>query len=141
MPRYSKAIAMEAPVYVAYANSAAAGAQVDGYMFISDGYYEVDEVHANHDVNGGAGAAVDVKKVPSGTTIGSGSSVLASTFDFSTGADTKQSKTSANGGLTTTQANRRLSPGDALAADFSGTLTGLLGVAITVRLKRTRPID
>lgn len=126
-----------APVVVSYANGAAAGAQIDGYMFVSDGYYEVLEVRCNHQANGGSGAEVDVNIVPSGTAIGSGTSCLDAAFDLSTGAATQQVKSISRGTLAA-RASRLLDPGEALAADFGGTLTSLAGVAITVVLKRIR---
>lgn len=129
-------LALKAPVYVTHGNTAAAGAQTDGYIFVSDGYYEVEEVCCNYDVAGGSGAQVDVMKVPSGTTIASGTSTLASAFVLTGAADASMVRSS--GTLTATAANRLLSPGDSLGLDYSGTLTGLLGVAVTVRLRRVR---
>lgn len=137
MGYYNKA-ALDAPVYVSAHNSAAAGAQVDGYFFVSDGYYEVEYAGCTHDVAGGSGAQVDVKKCATGTTVASGVSVLASVFDLTATADTSQRRALITGTMTATVANRQLIPGDSLALDFAGTLTGLLGVGVTVRLRRTR---
>jgi hypothetical protein len=137
MGYYNRA-ALDAPVYLTAKDSAAAGAQVDGYFFTSDGYYEVDYAGCTYDVAGGASAAVQLRKCASGTTIASGTALLTTAFDLTAAADTPQRKSVAAGTMTTTVADRQLIPGDSLALDFSGTLTGLLGVGVTVRLRRTR---
>jgi hypothetical protein len=119
-----------------HSDSAAAGAQVDTYIGTVDNYYEVVEVRLNHRVNGGANAAVDIKKAPSGTAISAGVSVMATAFDLTTGAATPQRRV--NTTLSATRANRLLAPGDSLGLDYSGTLTGLLGVGVQVLLRPLR---
>ncbi len=130
--------ALDAPVYVGGPLPAAAGLQLSQYVFTSDGYYEIEAVTVNHDVNGGASAAIDVVKCATGTTIASGVSVLGATFVLASGADTSQTKSRNAGALTTTTSRLSLIPGDSLAVVYAGTLTGLLGVACTIRLRRTR---
>jgi hypothetical protein len=137
MGYYSKS-SLDAPVYVGGPLPAAAGLQLSQYLFVSDGYYEVEAVTVNHDVNGGSGATIDVVKCATGTTPGSGVSTLAAAFALNTGADTSQTKTRNAGGLHATLSRLSLIPGDSLAAVYAGTLTGLLGVSCTVRLRRTR---
>jgi hypothetical protein len=135
---YYQRAALDAPVYVGGPLPAAAGAQLAQYIFTSDGYYEIEAVTVNHDVNGGAGATIDLVKCATGTTPASGVSTLGSTFALSAGADTSQTKTRNAGQLSSTLSRLSLIPGDSLAVVYAGTLTGLLGVACTVRLRRTR---
>ena len=120
-----------------HSDSAAAGAQVDTYLFVADAHYEVREVRANFRVLG-TSATLDIKKCPSGTAIGSGASVLLTTFDLAGTAAIPLIRSRAANTLTATKADRLLAPGDSLALDFGGTLTGLLGVVVQVVLEPTR---
>lgn len=72
--------------------------------------------------NGSAVTAV-VRKVPSGTAITSGTALHSGTFDLKGTADTNQVLT-----LSTTSSVLDLAAGDALAVDFTGTLTTATGV-------------
>lgn len=137
MPPFKK-IALQAPVTVCYNDTAAAGLQVDGYIFVSDDYYEIIEMREVHDVVGGSSAAVVIRRCASGTTIGSGDAVGATAFDLTATADTPQRRAVSADTMSATKDFRMLSPGQSLGADYSGTLTGLLGVAITITLRRTR---
>jgi len=132
-----KAIAQQAPRVAFYVQTAAAGTAPDAFIFVnptgSGEYFEVVECLAIWDVVGGASAAADVKIVPSGTALASGTTVLAATFDLTTGARTPTAK--AGGNLTSTAANRIVKPGDSVAIDTSGTLTGLTGLVVQVVLK------
>lgn len=132
-----KALASFAPIRVTYQQTAAAGTAPDGYIFInpstSGEYFEVLRACAIYDVAGGSGAEADVKIVPSGTTLASGTTCLASVFDLTATADTIQNKA-----LTTTAANRIVKPGDSIGIDTAGTLTGLVGLVIQVTLRPIR---
>ncbi len=129
-----KSVASLAPVRVAYVQTAAAGTAPDAVIFInptsSGEYFEIVEVSYNYDVVGGASAAADVKIVPSGTALASGTTALSATADLTATARTVRKAT-----LTTTAANRVVKPGDSVAVDTSGTLTGLTGLGIVVTLK------
>lgn len=102
--------------------------------------YEVVEVMERHITAGtDAGAvALDLVKCPSGSAIAAGTTVLASTFDLKSTADTPVRK-SLSSGLAATLALRTLKAGESLHADFQGTLTALVGVSITVILRQLRP--
>ena len=69
-----------------------------------------------------------VRKVPSGTAITSGTALHSGTFNLKGTANTKQELT-----LSTTSSDLDIADGDALALDFTGTLTAATG-AITVWL-------
>ena len=134
-----KAIANLAPINLVYAQCAAAGTYPDAYIFTnpstSGEYFEVVEVKAVVDVVGGASAAADVKIVPSGTALASGTTALAvaSSVDF-----TATARTPRRYSLAATQALRTVKPGDSLAIDTSGTLTGLAGACVVVTLQPLR---
>lgn len=125
-----KSIAYLAPRYASYVQTAAAATAPDAYIFIADDYYTVMSSRARYSVAGGSGAQADVKKVASGTALASGTTVLASVYDLTATADTSYSKA-----LSSTAASLELSPGDALAVDTGGTLTGLAGLNIQVVLR------
>lgn len=110
---------------------------VDTFIFTATGDYEVIGVSEVHDVIGSDVGAVtlDVKKCASGTTIASGTSVLASTFSLKSTADTPVRKTVADGGISSAQATRIVKDGESLAIDITGTTTAVAGVAVTVWLK------
>lgn len=135
MPR-GKAVASAAlvPVHVTYGANAAI---LNGFAFVAIGDYELVGVTEVHDVAGSDGGAVtlDIVKCPSGTTVASGTSMLASTFDLKSTADTPVKKTVANGGISQTQSTRIITDGQAVALNFTGTLTALVGVAVTIWLK------
>ncbi len=132
-----KAIASFAPRTVQYQQTAAAGTAPDGYVFInptgSKEYYEIVEVSAVYEVAGGSGAVADVKIVPSGTALASGTTALASTFDLTATARIPYVAT-----LSTTAAARIVKPGDSVAVDTGGTLTGLTGLVVQAVLRPIR---
>lgn len=131
-----KSIANQAPRECYYVQTAAAGTAPPAFIFVnpsgSGEYFEVVEAKALWDVNGGAAAAANVKRVPAATALASGTSVLASTFDLTTGA-----RTSVDRAMHATN-NRIIAPGESVAVETSGTLTGLTGLVVHVTLKPTR---
>jgi len=98
---------------------------VDKRVFTADAACTVTKIDLTVTVAGTDGSAVTVmpEKVPSGTAIGSGSDLLASTLDLKGTANTIQ-----NGTLHATAANLVLAAGDSIALDFAGTLTAATGV-------------
>lgn len=119
---------------VRYVQTSAAGVAPDAFIFVnpvgSGEYYQVIEAVGLWDVVGGSGAQADVKIVPSGTALASGTTCLGSVFDLTTGARTAVKKALA--------AAKVIAPGSALAVDTGGTLTGLAGLVIQVVLKPIR---
>lgn len=116
-------------------NFGANAALLDCYIFTAIGDWELLGVTEVHDVAGTDGSAVslDIKKCASGTTIASGTSVLSSTFDMKSTADTPVKKTVSNG--LATAPTRIIRDGESLAADFTGVLTALTGLALILWLR------
>lgn len=127
-----KAIARRAPVYARYQQTAAAGTAPDGFIFVnptgSGEYFEIAEVRYIYDVVGGASAAAIVRVVPSGTALASGTAATSSA-DLTATARTPRTLT-----LSSTASARVVKPGDSVAVDTSGTLTGLTGLVVEVVL-------
>jgi hypothetical protein len=115
---------------------AATAANYTTPFFIADRTYEILSAVERHEVAGSSGSAVTltVEKVPSGTAPGSGTVVLASTFDLKGTANTNQEAVvlqTYSGSVPV----RRLSRGDALTLKTSGTLTAVDGVCVSVLLR------
>jgi spore maturation protein SpmB len=109
-----------------------AGNAVDQNIFIADTHYEVVKVLFVPTIAGTDASAVsaDVKKVTGTDTPASGTTVLASTLDLKGTINTVVDRA-----LTTTVANRKITTGNRIAVDFTGTLTAAVGL-IQVHLKR-----
>lgn len=143
MPGLGKAIAWEAPVVVTMPIpvTAATGTPVGTTVFHAvDGDYEILSASEVHEVAGTDGSAVtgDLVRAASGTALSGGTSVDVTTFNLKSTAATPVSKTVSNGGLKTTQAGRTIAKGSRLGWVYTGTLTGLEGVCVTVVMRRVR---
>lgn len=90
-----------------------------------------EEIHNAAGTDAGA-VTLDLEKLTGTTTIGSGSTMLASTYNLKSAANTVVRKSKANAGLTTTLANRRLAIGNRLGLNVAGTITTLAGVHVRV---------
>lgn len=129
-----KANAQYAPIRASYVQTAAAATAPDAFIFVnptgSGEYFEIAEVSYVYEVVGGASCAADVKIVPSGTALASGTTALSAAADLTATARTPRKAT-----LTATAANKVVKPGDSVAVDTSGTLTGLTGLVVMVTLR------
>lgn len=103
---------------------------VDSTFFVATRAVRVEAIIGKPTVAGTDGGAVTavVRKVPDATAITSGTALHSSTFNLKGTAVTNQTLT-----LSTTASELLLAAGDALAVDFTGTLTSATGV-ITVAL-------
>lgn len=103
-----------------------------GYIFTAPFPFEVLSIVEKHDVAGTNGGAVtlDILKVPNGTTLGSGTSILSSTFNLKATADTAQMKKGVN-----LNNSRTFKPFESIALKVTGTLTALEGVQVTIYCK------
>jgi hypothetical protein len=114
---------------------------VDAILFVvpTGAEYEVVEAIEAHTVAGSDGSAVtcNLRKASAGTAPGSGTSVLASTFDLKSTANTPVAKNTGSG-LSTSETTRTLRSGQMLSMDLSGTLTALAGFSLTVVLALKR---
>lgn len=101
---------------------------VDAAFFVAPRAMRVEAINGRVTVAGTDASAVtaQVRKVPSGTAITSGTVLHSSTFNLKGTANTNQALT-----LSTTAATLLLAAGDCLAIDFTGTLTSATG-AFTV---------
>lgn len=98
---------------------------VDGHAFIADDAYQVVSIREIHNVVGGSGAQVVVKKCTGTTAPASGTALHATAIDL-----TATINTNITPALVATTATLQLAATDKLAMDFSGTLTGLNGVLV-----------
>lgn len=134
-----KAIANLAPVHASYVQTAAAGTAPDGFIFTnpsgSKEFYEIVRVDFICDVVGGSGAQADVKVVPSGTALASGTTAVASVLDL-----TATARIPYNKALSTTASARMVPPGYSVGIDTGGTLTALTGLVINVVLRPIRGV-
>ena len=104
-------------------------ASVDSFIWVcTEGIWQVAAVREAHTVVGGAAAAVTVVVCPQAVAIASGTAQLTAVLDLTITAPAGRAGT-----LITTPT--KMTVGDCVGLDFSGTLTGLVG-AITVSLKR-----
>lgn len=131
----AKAVAWQAPKYLTFAAgpNAALLTAPDTGLFTADADYEIVAAYERHETLGTDGSAVtaDVVKAASGTAMGSGTSLLASTFNLKATVNTTQSRTLSAGTLAT---DRILYAGQCLGINFAGTMTAVTGVSITVVL-------
>lgn len=104
---------------------------VSSVIFVADAAYQLVSARCVWGVAGGAAAALQVEKLTSTTAPGSGTALLTAAFDITATANTV-----ATGALTATVADLQLAAGDRLGAKLTGVLTGLVGCALTVTLKR-----
>lgn len=107
------------------ASSEWTAASVDKTFFVAPRAMIVQSIRARVEVAGTDGSAVTavIRKVPSGTAITSGTALHSSSINLKGTAATNQSLT-----LSTTATTVALAAGDALAIDFTGTLTLATGV-------------
>lgn len=115
-------------------NSELLATSVDTHVFVADRAYQVMAVNEIHSVVGSTSAAVRPRKITD--TSAPGAAVSATVKELTTAAadltatiNTTQALT-----LSATAADLLLAAGDKIALDFSGTLTGLVGV-ISISLK------
>lgn len=104
---------------------------VSSAVFVADAAYQVVGVRSVWGVAGGAAAVLNVEKLTGTTAPGSGTALLTSNFDLTSTANTVNTGT-----LTGTVADLQLAAGDRLGCKLGGVLTGLVGCALTVLLKR-----
>ncbi len=120
----------QSAVYTVAANAAL----VDQVFFIANKTYKVKSISEIHATAGTvASITATIKKVVSAQSIANGTALHATGFALDGTANTLQTAT-----LSTTADTLTLNAGDALAIDYTGTLTTLAGVCVTVMLQ---PLD
>jgi hypothetical protein len=106
-----------------------AATAVDRNVFVADRAYQLVSVEAAHATASTSGT-LDIEKCTGTTAPGSGTSMLTGTLDLAGAANTVVSGT-----LHATAANTVLADGDRIAYDFGGTVTNLVGAAVTIVLR------
>lgn len=131
----AKAVAWQAPQRITFAAgpNAALLTAPDVGLFTADTDYQIVSATERHETLGTDGSAVtvDVVKAASGTAMGSGTSLLATTFDLKATVNTTQSRSLAAGTLAS---DKILYEGQCLGLNFAGTMTAVTGVCVTVVL-------
>lgn len=131
----ASSVAFKAPVRLTFSagpNAALLTAPNVG-LFTADGDYEIVYAAERHETLGTDGSAVtvDVVKAASGTAMSGGTSLLASTFNLKATINTTQERKVSAGTLAS---DRVLRAGQCLGLKFSGTMTAVTGVSVTVLL-------
>ena len=103
---------------------------VDQWVFVADAAYELDTVELSYTVASTSGT-FDLKKSTTVQAPASGDTMLTGTVDISQTANTVYAGTKHG-----TEGNRRLADGNKLSVCFTGTMTGLAGGVVTIRLFR-----
>jgi hypothetical protein len=109
----------------------------DGVFFIADRPYRVTRVSEVHSTACSVDNTVlQVRKVPTGTALTSGTALLATAISVEdTAGGGADANTVQAGALTTVTADLTLAAGDRLAVDFTGAVTALAGCVVTVGLQ------
>lgn len=106
-------------------------ASVDKWVYVADGAYQVVLVEEIHSVVGGASAAVRPRKILAATVAAPGAAVAAGITELSAAIDlTTTVNTTQTATLVAVAADLLLADGDKIGLDFSGTLTGLVGLLV-----------
>lgn len=137
----AKAIVWKTPVTVTY--SAGPNASLltlpNVVLWTADADTLIESVEEIHEVLGTDGSAVtlDIVKCSGTQAAASGTTLLASTFSLKAAINTRVSKNRANGGVLST-ASAIVLAGQRIALKFSGTMTSVAGVSVTLTLRRRR---
>lgn len=111
-------------------NGLGASDAVDRNIFVCPDHYIVEDIKAVWTTAGGTSAAVVVKKCTGTTAPASGTALHSTAIDLTSTAQTVNTVT-----LTAAAADRRLKPGDRLALDFSGTVSPIALLSVTIYLR------
>lgn len=109
-----------------YVTSELLAASVDKTVFVATRHCLLRNIREVHSVIGGSGATVRPRKITDtaapGAAAGSTVIELSAAIGLETTINTVDSEA-----ITASSSGRRFKPGDRLALDFAGTLTGLVG--------------
>lgn len=103
---------------------------VSSALFVADEAYQITSVKASWGV-ASVSMVFDIEKLTGTTVPGAGTSLLQSTIDTSGAANTVNT-----GSLTGTTADLQLAVGNRIGIKISGTITSLVGMVLTLTLKR-----
>ncbi len=102
---------------------------VDQNVFIADQAYQLVSVEEAHSGVGGSSSQIRITKCTGTQTPAQGAAMLTAVFDLTTTINTVVAGT-----LSATLANTQLAAGNRICFDFSGTVAGVDGVAVTLVL-------
>lgn len=108
-----------------------AAVDVSKTIFNADAAYQVVSIKVAWGVAGGAAATLTPEKLTGTTAPGSGTAMISSPIDLTATANTV-----VTGTLSSTTSDLQLAAGDRLGVKLAGVLTGLVGCAVTIILKR-----
>lgn len=116
-------------------------ASVDKHVFIAPFDCRVVSVREIHSVVGSTSAAVRLRKITDTSAPGAAASttvkeITTAAFDLTATINTTQTGTLVAAATNSKTSDYYLAAGDKLALDFSGTLTGLVGL-LSIHIKRT----
>lgn len=135
----AKAVSWQAPLTLVFSAgpNAALLTAPDVALWLADADAEIVFAAEIHETLGTDGSAVtaDIVKAANATAIGSGTSLLASTFNLKATVATRQVKKLSAGTLAS---DHIIYDGQTLGINFAGTMTAVTGVHITVVLNRLR---
>ena len=106
-------------------------ASVDQWTFVADAGYMLDSVELIFTVTSSSGA-IDIKKSTSVQAPASGATMLTGTGSLAGTANTVTALTPHGTG-----GNKSLADGNTMSVCYTGTMTGLVGGILTIRMKRT----
>ncbi|NBQ70349.1 MAG: hypothetical protein EBU46_16550 [Nitrosomonadaceae bacterium] len=109
------------------------GGTTDAAFFVANSALEILSIREVHSAAGSDSGAVtlNVTKDTGTNAPGAGVTVQTGTFNLKAAANTVQTAT-----LTATAANKKLAAGDRLSANFTGTVTDVAGVVVTVTVRQ-----
>lgn len=109
------------------------GDQVDQNIFIAMEPVRVLAISESHATAGSDASAVScvVRKATGTTAIASGTVIMSNSFDLKAAANTVQ-----NAAMATNSATVTLASGDRLGVDFTGVMTSVAGVVVTLLLQK-----
>lgn len=129
---------------VSTGGTALAAATADGaYIFTNhtDRRLVVFRVVGRITVQGGAGALVTLERVPSGTAVGSGTDIHATSGEINVETGTVNTNLYLTINETEGASGTNIvEPGESLYVETAGTLTGLAGLVLTVYLREIQPL-
>lgn len=108
---------------------------IDQYLMVCKYDYIIDSVSFRFKTQSAAASSVNIVKVSTDTAITSGTSLISAAVDLDDSADADKNLSA----TLTSEANRIINKNQAIALDFSGTTTGLVGFCVTVSLRRVIP--
>lgn len=127
---FGNALSMQPALQPAIYTLEPTAAILDQNFYIANQKMRVVAIYEIHRVAGSSTPTAVIRKCSSGQTIAQGTTLMVGSFDMAGTAQTQQTAA-----LATNNSTLILNAGDRLAIDYSGTLTTIAGVCVTVWLQ------